>query len=186
VADNVGSSADNRDAQEVARLSRVKALVDAQATKKQLESLLEGTEVIHLAAHAIRASNRPFERAIVLATTSADDGRMRVRDIDAKTLRARLVVRSYCATAGGAVTGDGVLSLGHGLLAAGAHTVLASPWAVADESTACTMIDFHRRVVENPFHSTPAAGVRQAQWATRARYPSHAQWAPFVLWGWPP
>jgi len=63
--------------------------------------------------------------------------------------------------------------------------VLASLWAVADESTSFTMIDFHRRLVENPFHSTLAEVFRQSQLATRAKYPSHSQWAPFVLWGWP-
>jgi CHAT domain-containing protein len=63
--------------------------------------------------------------------------------------------------------------------------VLASLWAVADESTRFTMIDFHRRIAENPFQSTLAEIFRQSQLATREKYPHHAQWAPFVLWGWP-
>ena len=172
------------EAQEVARLYGVKALIGTEATKRQVEDLLNSAQVVHLAAHAILSSNRPFESAIVLAATEKDDGLIRVRDIDAKTLRARLVVLSCCSTAGGTVTGDGVLSLCRGLLAAGAHTVIASLWAVADESTSFTMIDFHRRLIENPFESTLAEIFRQAQLATRAKYHSHSQWAPFVLWGW--
>lgn len=169
----------------VARLYGVTALVDVDATKEKVYAAMQAAELVHLAAHAILSPTRPFESAIVLAATAQDDGFLRIRDIDLKTLQSRLVVLSCCSTGGGIVTGDGVLSLCRGLLAAGAHSVLASLWAVNDESTCFTMIDFHRRLTENPFHDTLAEIFRQSQLATREKYPHHSQWAPFVLWGWP-
>ncbi len=173
------------EAEEVARIYGTSALVEASASRTAIEHRLGEVEVAHLAAHAILLPAQPFDSAIVLAGMGDDDGLMRMRDIDRKKLRARLAVLSCCSTGGGVVTGDGVLSLCRSLLAAGAHTVVASLWAVADESTRFTMVDFHRRLVKDPFRETLAQAFRQSQLATRAKYPHHSQWAPFVLWGWP-
>jgi tetratricopeptide (TPR) repeat protein len=173
------------EALEVARLHGVDALVDADATRRAIAFDWTGAELVHLAAHAVLSPSTPFESAIVLAASDDDDGLIRVRDIDEVGLRARLVVLSCCSTAGGVVTGDGVLSLCRGLLAAGAHSVLASLWAVNDESTRFTMVDFHRRLVAAPRRDSLAETFRQSQLATRTAYPHYSQWAPFVLWGWP-
>jgi tetratricopeptide (TPR) repeat protein len=173
------------EAEEVARVHGTTALVPSEASKKQIESRLGQVEIAHLAAHAILDPAHPFDSAILLAATDEDDGLFRVRDIDRMTLQTRLVVLSCCSTGGGVVTGDGVLSLCRSVLVAGAHTVLASLWAVSDDSTRFTMTDFHRRIAAGPYRGTLAEMFRQSQLATRARYPHHSQWAPFVLWGWP-
>jgi hypothetical protein len=172
------------EAEEVARIYGAQALVGEAATKATIVPALAHARLIHLAAHGAISEARPSESAILLGANGEDDGLLRVREIDDQTLAASLVVLSCCSTADGAVSGDGILSLCRSMLAAGAHSVLASLWAVADESTSFTMVDFHERLARNSSQSFLAQLFRDSQLATRERYPHYSQWAPFVFWGW--
>jgi CHAT domain-containing protein len=112
-------------------------------------------------------------------------------------LRAELVTLSACNTAVGRVSGEGVAGLSRAFLSAGAPSVLASLWRVADVAGRFQMERFYRALRSNG--GRKAAALREAELATlralRGRklrtpggrvLPDHPLfWAPFVLIGEP-
>ena len=79
--------------------------------------------------------------------------------------------------------GEGLLGLTRGFFHAGAAAVLASLWPVRDQTTAELMTRFYRAVLAEG--RTPAAALRQAQRALRAKpqWRDPYFWAPFVFQG---
>ena len=62
-------------------------------------------------------------------------------------LRAELVVLSACDTGRGEkVQAEGIVGLTRALQYAGARSIVASQWKVADRSTAQLMVEFHRKL----------------------------------------
>jgi CHAT domain-containing protein len=96
---------------------------------------------------------------------------------------ADLVTLSACNTAlGKDMGGEGLVGLTRAFQFAGARSVLASLWAVGDESTASFMPRFYRRFRDG---LTKDEALRQTQieWirSTRTAHPIH--WAAFQLIG---
>jgi len=96
-------------------------------------------------------------------------------------LKAQLVVLSACETGRGQnVRGEGIVGLTRALQYAGARSIVASQWAVADESTARLMVAFHQRLRRG---LAKDEALRQAMAVVR-RNPETARpyyWAPFFL-----
>lgn len=146
--------------------------------------------VVHLATHAYRNDRHPDATAIVLSLVdprgTTRNGLLRLGDIYALRLHADLVVLSACDTGTGRLLrGDGLTSLAHGFLSAGASRVLASLWKVDDEATAALMEDFYRRFLSGTV--SPAAALAQAQLDLRRqprwRHPYY--WSGWTLNGLP-
>jgi len=94
---------------------------------------------------------------------------------------SELVVLSACETGLGTLQrGDEITGLTRTFLTAGADTVLASLWKVSDESTAVLMQQFYRGLAHG---LKPAAALREAALAVRAKYPHPFYWAAFVVTG---
>jgi CHAT domain-containing protein len=115
---------------------------------------------------------------------TANDGVLEAWEIDSQLkLKAELVVLSACDTGQGEnVHGEGIVGLTQALQHAGARSIVASQWAVSDESTARLMVAFHRGLRRG---LPKDEALRQAMALVR-RNPQTADpyyWAPFFLTG---
>ncbi len=98
-------------------------------------------------------------------------------------LRANLVVLSACETGVGAkIAGEGLIGLTRAFQAAGAVSVIATEWRVADRSTAHAMVQFHRRLRRGLAKDEALLqAMREVAADPATAHPYY--WAPFVLMG---
>jgi CHAT domain-containing protein len=115
---------------------------------------------------------------------TANDGLLQAWEIYSQLqLKAELVVLSACDTGRGqTIQSEGVVGLTRALQYAGARSIVATQWAVADQSTARLMVAFHRHLRQG---LPKDEALRQAMSSLRAN-PATAHsyyWAPFFLTG---
>lgn len=146
--------------------------------------------IIHFATHAIADDDAPELSALVLSMVDRNgvpaDGHIRLHDIFNLDLRSELVVLSACETATGReMRGEGLISLTHGFMYAGAPRVMATLWRVDDRATAELMRHFYTAMLREDL--SPAAALRRAQLALSRdkRWSAPYYWAGFVLQGEP-
>jgi CHAT domain-containing protein len=128
-----------------------------------------GAAVLHLATHATPTALGP---ALALA-----DGPVGVGDIIDRSVAPELVVLASCGSAD-AQDRTELGALASAFLAAGAHAIVASRWAVADDAAREFSIAFYAADgVHDPIGATAAAqrtlirrGVPTASWSTFVVY----------------
>jgi CHAT domain-containing protein len=177
-------------------------LIGRQATESRVRELIAGRDVLHFATHGIVSDRDPLASYLAFASSGAEaeaDGRLTAAEIYALDISADLVVLSACRSGAGKVTGDGIIGLTRGFFYAGAPSVLATLWDLADEPAQFTMRRFYTHWRAG---GTKAAALRAAQrdliralraGAITAQTPfgptrlteSPALWASFVLLGEP-
>ena len=146
---------------------------------------LEKYDFIHFATHGFVNSQYPEMSGLLLAQNrnSPEDGVLYSGEILGLTLKADLVTLSACETAlGKKFEGEGVRGLTTAFLFAGAKSVVASLWKVADESTSMMMIYFYTELLAG---KDKASALRQAKLNLMAneRYKHPYYWAPFIQIG---
>jgi len=137
------------------------------ATEERAKAVGEGVTTLHFATHGFVDERRPLSSGLALSipdqvAEGQDNGLLQAWEVfEQVRLDAELVTLSACATAlGKEVAGEGILGLTRAFQYAGARTVLASLWSVADESTAELM----RRFYSNLQAGLPKdEALRQAQ-----------------------
>jgi CHAT domain-containing protein/tetratricopeptide (TPR) repeat protein len=144
--------------------------------------------------HPSRLENPLLRSGIVLAgantwlaggilPVAAEDGVVTGLDVtDLDLAGTSLVVLSACETGLGVTEGgNGVLGLRQAFLLAGASTVIASIWKVADEVTTDLMDEFYRRLLAGESRS---GALRKAKLDIRARgFQDPIFWAAFICVG---
>jgi len=148
---------------------------------------LSNYRIVHFATHGFLNSQHPELSGIVLSLVDEEgkpqDGFLRLHEIYNLKLGADLVVLSACRTAlGKEIKGEGLVGLVRGFMYAGAPRVVASLWAVDDETTAELMKRFYNAMLIKG--QRPAAALRAAQagiWKDKRLPPYY--WAAFVLQG---
>jgi len=167
---------------------RKTVLVGAEAQESAVARLESATDYrfIHMATHGLADESYPDRSCLVLAApdTDVEDGYLQAREIYGMALRADLVVLSACDTGLGRIArGEGVLGLTRAFLFAGARSVVASLWEVADESTSAHMRHFYQAMVTQ--NKTPGEALQQARAAIRCepRFSHPYFWGAFVLLG---
>ncbi len=137
--------------------------------------------VLHFATHAIVDDRSAARTAIALTPGAQEDGFVAPAELAAFGLDADLVVLSACRTAGGVlVAGEGVQGLTAPLLQAGARSVVATRWHIADLAAI--------RLVQ-PFYDALAGGLpvgdalRAAKLAALRRGAPPHEWATFTAVG---
>jgi CHAT domain-containing protein len=122
-----------------------------QATEERAKSVGRGVRVLHFATHGYIDDRSPLDSALVLSLPNSgratgDNGLLQVWEIfDSVRLDADLVVLSSCESAlGRELSGEGMIGLTRAFQYAGARSVVASLWSVADRATAELMTRFHR------------------------------------------
>jgi len=125
-------------------------LVGRRATEAAVRSALPAAHVVHFATHALIRARDPLGSHLVLgmstdARAPADrDGRLTGSEIAGMTLSTDLVVLGACRSARGPISSDGIAGLTRSFMAAGAPSVIATLWDVADEPTSRLMTRFYR------------------------------------------
>ncbi len=118
----------------------------ADATAQSFRDLAPSSSVLHLATHAFADSDEKVESQIFFST-SDQQGNVKQSQLYFMRIPADLVVLSACQTAiGKYLPGEGVMSFARAFTAAGAKSVVASLWAVNDQSTATIMINFYKHL----------------------------------------
>jgi CHAT domain-containing protein/tetratricopeptide (TPR) repeat protein len=120
-----------------------------------------GKAVLHFATHAIVRDDDPFASFLALTRSgNEDDGLLTAQEIYRLKLDADLVVLSACRSAEGRVTGDGIATFARAFIYAGAPSIVASLWDVADEPTNRLLPEFYRRWLRG---TSKAGALRAAQ-----------------------
>ncbi|HEX7019741.1 MAG TPA: CHAT domain-containing tetratricopeptide repeat protein [Gemmatimonadaceae bacterium] len=118
------------------------------ASEARVREAMRGRRIIHLATHAFVNDEEPLDSFLALGASSAaaaTDGRLSVRELYDLDLQSELVIMSACRTASGRLSGDGIAGLSRALFYAGAASVIATQWDVADEPSAELMVRFYEK-----------------------------------------
>lgn len=194
-----------REVKAIARLfpdEPLKTLNGGDASEKQLRESIENKAVVHFATHGIVRDDQTLDSFLALARGAggkSDDGRLTAQEIYALHMNAELVVLSACRSGLGQVSGDGIAGLTRAFFYAGAQSVVATLWDVADEPTSALLRDFYRSLRGGAEKSRAlrsaqlsmlrrlrAGQVKVETMAGPATLPEHPVfWASFVLQGKP-
>jgi CHAT domain-containing protein/Tfp pilus assembly protein PilF len=150
--------ASGEEARAIAREYGTVALTDLSTTETAIRRRSTAADVIHLSTHGRFHYQRPMSSGILLtppvkpsaANPTDDDGILQAWELFwGVRLRAELVVISACQSGGGTIRpGEGVIGLTRALQYAGARSIVASQWPVAERSTAALMVAFHHNLRE--------------------------------------
>ena len=177
-----------REAREVAqRYPRRRLLIGREATRRTFLEQIKSANIVHFAGHGVVSLDAPMFSQLMLAPDAErnEPGAVYAKDLFAMSLPAtRLAILSGCQTAGGGLSAtEGVSSLARSLLAAGVPAVIASLWAVDDESTASFFAAYH----DDFSRSGQADGAlrrTQMAWITRGdAWRTARTWAAFQMFG---
>jgi CHAT domain-containing protein/Tfp pilus assembly protein PilF len=166
-----------------------RVFLGADASERELKSAVrsnDASRILHLATHGLVDRADPTASSIVLTSDggSGEDGYLHALEILSLPLSSGLVVLSACETAVGRINrGEGVVGLSRAFLASGARGVVASLWAVPDESTSDLMAAFYAEMLDK---RRPACDALRAARVSLIEDPKHAHpfyWSPFVLIG---
>ena len=124
-----------------------------EATEERAKAIGADTGVIHFACHGLLNERFPLDSALALTIPEKrkegeDNGLLQAWEIF-ETLRidADLVTLSACETAlGKEIGGEGLVGLTRAFQYAGARSILASLWKVADDSTGQLMKRFYQQL----------------------------------------
>jgi CHAT domain-containing protein/Tfp pilus assembly protein PilF len=124
-----------------------------EATEERAKSMGRDVRVVHFATHGHLDDRTPLDSALVLTVpeglpANRDNGLLQVWEIfEGVRLDADLVVLSACESGlGRELSGEGLIGLTRAFQYAGARSVVASLWDVADQTTAELMARFHRHL----------------------------------------
>ncbi len=151
-------------------------LIDKKATLKNLRQNLEAADVLHLACHGTFRLDNPAFSSLALFNENLTAG-----DAQKLNLNNKFVALSACETGlNKIVSGEELIGLTRGFLAAGASSLLLSLWTVNDESTLRLMKNFYRemRGGNNPSKSLQLAQIQLLKENSHPYF-----WSPFVLIG---
>ncbi|GAB4579218.1 MAG: CHAT domain-containing protein [Anaerolineales bacterium] len=171
------------EAQQIAKLWKLTALNERDASLQSFLAQAKDARLIHLACHGEFRADNPLFSGLTL-----EGGTLTTLDIFNMRLQASLVTLSACLTGRSVIeAGDELFGLMRAFLSAGAASLLLTHWPVADESTAQLMHDFYQNLKRG---QTKAKALQTIQrqflsgekgQAKDFRHPYY--WAPFFLVG---
>lgn len=141
-----------QEVQSIAQLfdGKVEVHLGAQATEARVKSLDERVDYVHFACHGFLDERFPLGSTLAMALPAGDEesddnGFLQAWEIiEQVRLEADLVTLSACETGLGAdMGGEGLIGLVRAFQYAGARSVVASLWSVADQPTADLMRSFY-------------------------------------------
>ena len=162
-------------------LGATQILENSDATAERVIRGMSEADTIHIACHGYFSAENPMASGLKLT-----DRWLTVRDVYRLRLRAGLVTLSGCETGRNVIgSGDELIGLVRGFLAAGAGRVIVSLWTVNDQSTADLMTTFYDSWyrIDGRTGMGAAAALRAAQLDVFSRQPHPVFWAPFILVG---
>jgi CHAT domain-containing protein len=140
--------------------------------------------VLHLATHGLVDPVEPTRSSVALTPGDNEDGYFHTLEILATPVQSELVVMSACESARGQLSrGEGVVGLSRAFLASGAGSVVASLWAVNDESTAVLMQTFYERMFGKKRSASRALNEARMALIDSDKYSHPFFWSPFIVTG---
>jgi CHAT domain-containing protein len=133
------------------------------ATESSVRQQAPARAILHFAAHTVIRDDDPFASYLALAhprPPTMVTAVLTAQDIYQLKLRSDSVVLSGCRSASGTIGGDGVATFARAFLYAGAASLIASVWEVADEPSNRLMPAYYRAWLGG---ASKAAALRQAQ-----------------------
>ncbi|XP_015756924.1 PREDICTED: tetratricopeptide repeat protein 28-like isoform X2 [Acropora digitifera] len=170
----------------IASILKTTPLTGIHATKAEVMKRMSSVGLIHIAAHG---NERTGEIALSpnpgwsSKFPQGKDYILKMSDVQAANLRARLVVLSCCHSGRGRILkGEGVVGIARAFLAAGARSVLVALWGIDDKATMIFMKSFYQHLKEG---KTASAAVQQSMKSLREseKFSEMWYWAPFQLIG---
>ena len=161
-------------------------LIGRHATKAEVMKQMSSVGLIHIAAHG---NNLTGEIALspnpgwTSQFPQEDDFILKMSDVQAANIRARLVVLSCCHSGRGRILkGEDVVGIARAFLAAGARSVLVALWVIDDEATMVFMKGFYQHLRDG---KTASVAVHQSMKYLREseEFSEMGYWAPFQLIG---
>jgi CHAT domain-containing protein len=182
---NVPLPGAEREVQQVAHLFADSEIhLKADATKDRFKASAGRHNMVHIAAHAELDDVDPLFSRILFASNASDPGLLEAREIYTLDLRGvRLITLSACESGLGRVArGDEIIGFTRSLLSAGATSIVASLWPVADDSTDLLMNRLYRELAAG---RDLMAGMQAAQLEVQKnrRFAHPFFWAPFNVIG---
>ena len=158
-----------------------------EATKEEVLKRITSVALVHIAAHG---NSDHGEIALAPNSTQMNISRaeymkhpmLKIADVQAVQLRAKLVVLSCCHSGQGEIKAEGVMGIARAFLGAGARSVLVSLWAIDDSAT----FEFMKFFYQNMRHGNSASvSLNRAMRSLREseKFSDVKHWAPFVLIG---
>jgi len=182
---NVPLPGAEREVQKVAqRFVQSEVYIQQEATKQRFKVEANKAGVVHVAAHAEVDEVDPLFSRILFASSSAETGLLEAREIYGLPLEGvRLITLSACESGLGKVArGDEILGFTRSFLSAGAGSIVASLWPVADDATETLM---NRLYADLSAGRDLMSGMQAAQLEVlrTRRYAHPFFWAPFNVIG---
>lgn len=122
-----------------------------RATEQLFKRTAGNHGIVHLAMHALINDEKPMQSRLLFSqhSDSIEDGMLYTYELFNMELPADMVVLSACKTGLGKLEeGEGMMSLGRAFFYAGSPSIVASSWAVDDQSTAQLMSLFYKYIAE--------------------------------------
>jgi CHAT domain-containing protein/tetratricopeptide (TPR) repeat protein len=162
---------------------RVALYLGEVATKAAIRSgMLAPYRFIHFATHGLADFARSQYSALVFHPGRGGDNLLYVSEIMDLRLDAELVVLSACETGLGKPSlGEGIIGLARAFLYAGAQSVCASLWEVADTAAAELMYCYYRNLIIGGMENAEALQAAQIELLESESYSAPYYWAPFIL-----
>ena len=162
-------------------------LTGREATKEEVLKRITSVALVHIAAHG---KSEHGEIALAPNSTQKYISRaeymkhhmLKIADVQAVQLRARLVVFSCCHSGQGEIKAEGVIGIARAFLGAGARSVLVSLWAIDDKATLEFMKFFYQNIRDG---NSASVSLNRAMESLREseKFSEVKHWAPFVLIG---
>lgn len=144
---------------------RVTLLEGGEATEREVRAALGRVGIAHFATHGIVDEKQPLASFLALSAgpghDTDNDGRLSSEEIYGIPMATDLVVLSACRSGLGRVSADGMVGLTRAFFSAGAPSLVATLWDVADAPPARLWPQFYARVSR----MDKARALREAQLA---------------------
>jgi len=158
--------------------------IGSKAVKKELESSLKTSSVLHFATHGI-STNDVYTSGLFFYDSEkrvTSSSSLMLYELYTKSFNADLVVLSACSTGKGKILeGEGVMALPRGFIYAGVPNVIASLWKVHDERTKDLMVAFYKHLLEDKVGYAEALRLAKLDCIEKGFLP--LDWAGFILIG---
>lgn len=183
--ENVPLPGAEREVKEVSELFKQKQVfVQQDATKLTFKLRANQSAVLHVAAHAEVDDVDPLFSRILLANDGQDRGLLEAREVYGLDMHSvSLVTLSACESGLGKVLkGDEIVGFTRSFLSAGASSMVASLWPVADNSTEALMTRLYQSMGEGS-DLMDAMRTAQIDVQKQRRFAHPFFWAPFNVIG---
>ncbi len=151
-----------------------------EASETNVKNKASSYEVLHFATHATFDNREPFNSSLLLASDGINDGKLTIEEIYQLQLKPSLIILSACETGLGKYSaGDEIIGLYRAFMYAGAKSIIATLWPIADEASSFLVNEFYKALKKNSLSES----LQMAQLKTKEQYPNPINWAGFILVG---